>query len=259
MDHRRVQRALFRMQLDPEFARRLRAGDAEASRGLGAEELRLLRGADPSAVSADRDGRRRAQFLSNVSSELPLSIAVGFDVAGFTESNEFHDAVQTDASLPLALARYAHRCSGEEPRPLRALLELEGALARARREPRLGVAPRPGEVVLAAWVFLETLPSGTLALAERVRAAIDADTELPALVLGSEGEETLLVRCSPETSPFRLRAIEVERTSPALAGLLRAACEPASRAALAAALSCARSEIDPIVDELVDARVLLAG
>jgi len=259
MDHRRVQRTLFRMQLDPAFASRLRAGEADASKGLEPVELRLLRRADPSAVSADRDGKRRAQFLANVSSEFRLSIAAGLDVDGFTASREFHEAAQSDASLPLALSCYALRCSSDQPRPLRALVALERALARARRELRPSRAPSPGEVVLAAWVSLASLPAGTLALAERLRAALDAGAKPPELVLSSERDETLLVRSAPAATPFRLRAVEVEHTSPALAALLRAACLPATRAALAAALSTDLADLDPVIDDLIADRVLVAA
>ncbi len=259
MDHRRVQRTLFRMQLDPAFASRLRAGDADASCGLRPEELRLLRSADPRAVSADRDGKRRAQFLANVSSEFPLSIAAGLDVGGFTESSEFHDAVQTDASLPLALARYALRCTSDQPRPLRALLALERELTRARREMRPAREPLAGEVVLAPWVSLESLPAGTLALAERLRASLVAGTDRPALVLASGPEETLLVRSEPAAMPFRLRAVVVEHASPELAALLRAAYEPATRTALAATVPSEREALDPVIDELVADRVLVAA
>ena len=256
MDHRRVQRTLFRMQLDPDFAARLRAGQAEASCGLEAEELLLLRSADPAAVSADRDGKRRAVFLANVASEFPLSLEAGLCVDGFTGSEEFHAAVRADRSLPLALARYALRCSAAQPRPLRALVTLEGALARARRELRPCRAPAPGEVALAPGVSLEVLPAGTLALAERIREALDAGKRTPALALDTAPEETLLVRSAPASRPLGLREVEVEHASPALAALLCAACEPVARATLAAALSTDRAELDPVIDELIADRVL---
>jgi hypothetical protein len=257
MDHRRVQRALFRMQLDPEFAKRLRAGDAQASRGLGEGELGLLRDAAASGVSADRDGKRRAQFLSNVSSELPLSRAAGLRVDGFTESPEFHEAVSADASLPLALARYAIRCSASGPRGLRALVTLESALARARRGLRSCRTPRSGERVLAPEVTLEDVPAGTLALAARLREALDDGQPTPALALNDESAETLLLRSAPSSRPLGLREVEVERVSPALGALLRAALEPTTREALEAATGSTSAELAPILDELVADGVLL--
>ncbi len=259
MDHRRVQRTLFRMQLDPDFASRLRSGEAHASCDLAAEELRLLRAASPAAVSADLAGKRRAQFLANVSSEFPLSIAAGLENHGFGASAEFHAAVCAEQSLPLAFARYALRCTREQPRALRALVALESALTRARRELRPCRPPSSGEVALAARVFLEECPAGTLALAERVRAALDAGAESPALVLASAPDETLLVLSAPAAAPFRLRTARVEHVSPALAALLRAACEPVTRDALVAALSTDRAELDPVIDELIADRLLVAG
>ncbi len=259
MDHRRVQRALFRMQLDPAFASRLRAGDVDASRGLAPGELRLLRSAVPSAVSADRDGKRRAQLLANVASELPLSLAAGLCVDGFPASEEFHGAVCEDGSLPLALARYASRCSRAQPAALRALIALESALARARRELRSSRAPGLGEVALAPWAFVEDFPAGTLSLAARIREALDAGLPPPALVLASAPDETLLLRSKPASRLLGLREVEVEHASLALTALLRAALEPTTRDALAASSSSARAELDPVIDELIADRVLVSG
>lgn len=259
MDHRRVQRTLFRMQLDPRFAEGLRAGAPEAVVDLAAEELALLRGADPTAVAADRDGRRRAQFLANVSGELALSIAAGLDAEGFTASAEFHDAVRRDGSLPLAFAQYALRCSRGGPRTLRALVALESALSRARRSLCARPAPKPGEVVLAPWVFLERVPAGTLALAAGLREALDTSAPLPSAVLDDAGDETLLVRAAPIAPPFRLREVEVEHISPALAALLHAARDARTRAALALGVSTPLVELEPVIDDLVRERILVAG
>jgi hypothetical protein len=259
MGHRRIQRTLFRMQLDPGFATRLRAGEAEASRGLEPDELVLLRAADLVAISADRDGRRRAQFLANVSSEFPLSLAAGLCADGFPASEEFHEAVREDSSLPLALARYAKRCSVAQPPALRALVALESALVRARRALHSRRPPQPGERVLAPWVSLETLPAGTLELAARIREALDAGKPPPPLAFQASPDETLLVRSAPASRPLGLREVEVERLSPALAVLLRAALEPITRAALEAATSSTRAELDPILEELEADGVLTAG
>jgi hypothetical protein len=180
-------------------------------------------------------------------------------VDAFSAAEEFHAAVRADQSLPLAFARYALRCTHEQPLPLRALLALESALARARRELRQCRAPGPGEVALAAWSSLETFPAGTLSLAERLRASLDAGEKSPELVLEPALDETLLVLSAPAVSPFRLRAVEVERASPALAALLRAATEPVTRADLAAVLATERAELDPVIDDLIADRVLMAA
>jgi hypothetical protein len=256
MNHRLVQRTLFRMQLDPGFAARLQTGAPEEADGLGAAELRLLRGADPRALAADRDGKRRRQFLANVSSEFGLSVAGGLDVEGFTTSVEFHEAVRADASLPVAFARYAGRCSHAEPAPLRALIALECALSRARREDRVTPKLRPGELALAATATLVDVPGGTLALAANQRAALDAGMALPILLLPPAVDETLLVRATPAASAFRLRDVAVEHVSPALASLLRETRRPCSRATLGAKLAIAPDDLKEILDELVADGVL---
>src|SRR5262249_12871534 len=151
-NHRAVQRALFRMQLDPSFAARLRAGEADAQ--LGPAELALLRAADPIALSADRDLRRLGQFLRNVSEEFTLSRAAGGSAEGFPSSPEFHDAVQFDRSLPLAFGRYAERCSASGLPAAQAFAALESALARARRELRAASLPGAHELALAPWAWL---------------------------------------------------------------------------------------------------------
>ncbi len=252
MDHRRLQRALFRMQLDPGFAARLRVGDAEAARGLAKPELELLLDADARAVSADRDGRRAAQFLANVASEFPLSCAAGLSVDGFTSSAEFHDAVCADASLLLALARYASRRSGELTPAVRALVALEAALVRARRELRRVRAPGAGEVALAPWAWAVTLPEGTLALATDMHAALDRGAALPAFAISPARGEILLLRAEPEPKAFRLRAVEVEALSPALGALLLDLHEPRVRSEL-------NRDADEVVAELLADRVLVAG
>ena len=237
MNHRAVQRALFRMQLDPGFAARLRAGGAAP--GLGAAELALLRGADAAGLSADRDRRRRGQFLRNVSGEFARSCAAGVSAEAFTSSPEFHAAVAGDASLPLAFGSYAARCSASGSRAQRALVALERALARARRELRAEVAPGPGELMLAPRAWLVTLPAGTLELAAGARAA-----------LAPAGEETVLVLGARERAPFRLREVEAELVSPDLARLLESLERPRSRCEL-------RADGNGIVDELLADGVLV--
>jgi hypothetical protein len=236
VNHRAVQRALFRMQLDPGFA----PGPED---GLGPEELALLRAADPVALSADRDGRRRAQFLRNVSEEFALSCAAGVAADAFTRSPEFHEAVRGDRSLPLAFGRYAERCSASAALEQRALVALEQAMARARRELRAARKPGPGEVALAPWAWLVRVPAGTLELAARVRRTLDRP---------GDADETVLVTAEREAAPFRLRAVEAELVSPALAELLASLVEPRPRAAL-------DPDADGIVAELLAEGVLQSG
>ena len=246
MNHRAVQRALFRMQLDPGFAARLRAGEIDAH--LGAAELALLRAADPGALSADRDLRRLGQFLRNVSEEFARACAAGVPAEGFTSSPEFHDAVARDASLPLAFGRYAERCSADGSRAQRALVALERALARARRELRASGGPGPGELALAPWAWLVALPAGTLDLAAGVRESLD-----PA------GDESVLVLAAREAAPFRLREVQAEALSLDLARLLEAAQKPRALAELARVCGEAESDVAAIASELVAEGVLVAG
>jgi hypothetical protein len=236
MNHRAVQRTLFRMQLDPDFV-------PGAEDGLGAEELALLRRADPVALSADREGRRRAQFLRNVTEEFALSCAAGVPAEGFASSPELHDAVRADASLPLAFGRYAERCSATGLPAQRALVVLELALARARREPRACVAPAAGELALAPWAWLVSVPEGTLDLAARLRAALDGGEPVSALRLEPGGDETVLVLAEREPAPFRLRAVEAELVSPDLAHLLASLERPRTRRALGGELDAVLAEL----------------
>lgn len=263
MNHRRVQRTLFRMQLDPDFATRVRTGapgiGRDADEDLGEAELRLLRNADPAALEADREGKRRRQFLANVCSEFPLSTAGGLEPDGFTSSREFHEAVRSDSSLPLAFADYALRCSPAEIAPLRALIALEVALTRARRAQRKAPEPRRGEVALAASASLVDLPGGTLGLAANQRAALDAGIALPILLLPPAPDETLLLRATPASSAFRLADVSVEGVSPALAALLREAQVGCTRQSLGAKLAISSADLEAVLDELVADGVLAEG
>jgi hypothetical protein len=257
VNHRAVQRALFRMQLDPGFAARLRAGESEAQ--LGAAELALLRAADPVALSADRDLRRLGQFLRNVSEEFALSRAAGVPAEGFPRSPEFHEAVQFDRTLPLAFGRYAERCSASGSPGARALAALECALARARRELRAATSPGRDERALAPWAWLLGLPSGTLDLAVRLREALERGAPLPAIGALGEGEEVVLIVAEREAVPFRLRDVQAEPLSPDLARLLDAAQKPRTLAQLAIACGEPESDVAEIAAELVADGVLVAG
>ena len=268
MDHRRIQRALFRMQLDPGFAARVRAGEPESVRSLalGRAELALVASADPLALSADRDGKRRAQFLRNVSSEFALSLAVAGDprlVEAFTGAREFHQAVAAGESLPLAFASYLEARSARANAPTRAFIALEASLARARRARRSAPALAAGEVALAPWAELVALPDGTLDAAALVRAALDRGEPTPIGVEVSARErENLLLRRRGEPEPFRLADVEVERLSPELAALLARAAKPLdsdARAEQALAAAVSRAELDEIVAGLVADRILIAG
>jgi hypothetical protein len=258
MDHRRIQRALFRMQLDPGFAERVRARepDAIASAVLGAEELELLASADPAGVSADCDGKRRAQFLRNVTSEFGMSLAVARVpglVERFTASREFHEAVSRDESLPLAFADYL--TAAALARGVGALAALEREMARARRTPPLALTVGTGEIALAPCAALVRLPLGTFDAAARVRSALDRGEPVPErLDVRSPPFERILLRRTSQPAPFRLPDVEVEPLSPALGELLARAERPRPRAELAA-----DADLAEVVADLVAQGILVEG
>lgn len=264
---RELQRTLFRMQLDPGFARdlRARAPAALASTGLAPAELAPLLSADPCAVAADPERRRVRQLCGNVALELARTVdraalAAGRDdlLARFVASPELHGALRSDEPLPLALAAYLERelCDARDP-VLRAFLALEAALARARRAAPASRRPGPGEVALGAAASLLELPEGTLAAAE----AADRGEEPPPP--RGDGRETLLVLQAPGRWPGAVREVTVEGLSPALAGLLRAAAQrpldAARRGALARELGAAPDELEELCAELAGEGVLERG
>jgi hypothetical protein len=278
---RRLQRALFRMLHDAEFAARVRAGDAEAaaSTGLGPSDLAGLRGADPAAIAADRDGRRGAQLLRNVTSEFPLCVAAGpradGDDAwtpGFPRSAHFHRAVSEDEPLPLAFAAFAEATARDAKSALfRAFVALEAEMARARRA---GPAPVPalaaGEVALTGWVRLLALPAGTHAAAVALGEALAAGGAGAARVAALEHglavdttERLLVVADACADARFgRLRPVRVEPLPPLVAAFLEAArapLAPAARRAFAAAHDVDAAEMEAVVDEYVAEGVLARG
>jgi hypothetical protein len=268
LDHRALQRALFRMQLDPRFAAQLLDGDPEAQRsaGLGSAELRLLDGVDPRALEADAGGRRRRQFLHNVTSEFPLTLAVvaGDLLEGFSASPVFHRAVAQSEILPLAFAEYLTQVLPEGNWLPRALLELEVRLARARRSEAPACVPPPaGHVVLAEEIELARVREGTFATASAIRSALDQRRPIPSVRDATLAEsETLLVQPQPRASAFALRSIHIERLPPAVADLLETCQSPQSKQALRA-YADARG-IDPkdlydVVESFRADRVLLGS
>jgi hypothetical protein len=240
LDHRGLQRTVFRMQLDPRFAALLQARDPGALRstGLAAAELALIEGIDLRAVAADPGDRRRTQFLRNVSSEFPLTLAVApADVAqGFPGSSAFHDAVAAGGRLPLAFAAYLAQALAGAEHLVRALLELEMRLAHARRATPPPAPELPAQrVALAPEIELATLPEGTFAAASAIRSALD---QRKPIVRPSErhwqDSETLLIQPQPSATPFALGSVHIERLAPAVADLLRQCRSAQSAQALVA-------------------------
>jgi hypothetical protein len=276
MDHRRLQRALFRMQHDPAFAASLRHGDAAAaaSTELGARELALLRGADPVALSADRDGRRTEQLLRNVSSEFRLARAVGPDGTGaaswlaeFPRSSHFHDAVCAGTPFALGFARFAERLAATAPsRLFRALVALEAAMARARRASPERPSVVPGAVVRAGGVSLVDVPAKTHAAATALATAPGAGApplrDLPELDLRETETLLLAVDLDFDARFGRLRPVRVEPLTRLVAAFLRGAERPLdgpARAAFAAAHGLSTADVEAVVGDYVADGVLVLG
>lgn len=274
IDHRRMQRTLLRMQLDAGFARALLAGEPEALRStqLGTEELRLMRELDPVAIAADPFGRRRTQVLGNAASEYALTVATAERAAalpglfeGFGSSAELHEALRDQGRLPLAFGAYAlRRARAAQQRTLAAFAELELALARLRRGSDAPRALRAGELVLGPRACSLALPAGTLARAERARAALDRDEPLPDFARdpqGSDPERALLLR-APRTSAHRLPEVSVEPLSEAVAALLEFLSRPRDRDArsdFARSRGAAPEELEAFAEALVADGVLARG
>lgn len=256
IDHRRMQRTLFRMQHDPGFAARLRARDAEAasSTGLSALDLAQLLSASAAAITADAGGKRRAQFLRNVSSEHALTVSRALSGAdpllleSFTASHRFHDAIREDLRLPIAFGLHACERAAQSGDPLlAALASMELAMARARRGPFMRPEAPPDGFVLGPRADVLTLPEGSIAAAAELRGALDAHRPIPdALSVEPSRKEHALVLGGAERSPHRLAEAAIEQLSP-LAGRLLLLARDAPDAARIAAF-CAAEEVT--ADEL---------
>jgi len=263
IDHRALQRALFRVQLDPSFADRVFAADeaALASLGLGERERAWLLDANPVAVRADKGAQRCAQLVGNLTTEFPRSVwALDGDPLTFVASEEFHAAIAGDEPLPLAFGAWlARRLSG---RAAHALVELERAMARARRSVRSVPPLQAGEVGLAAPCRLLSVPAGTHAWASSVGQALDAGRTPPAARLAAAERELLLLQADADAGPSGRRDVVVEPLEPAVARLLRRAQEPfdaVERAAFAEAEGARPEDLEVFVQSLVDERVLVVG
>jgi len=268
VNHRGLQRALFRMQLDPAFAARLRANEAAAtaSTGLAERELDWLRAADPAALSADREGRRRAQLLRNAASELALSLSAANRpdwLDAFPASESFHRAIAGDLPLPLACAAHLATCAAGSSPALQSLLALETALARARREPRSPQQARTPGLWLASSAWLVELDDGTFAWASALRQALDSEMRPPAAPRSpSRARETVLIAAGERPPTSRLRPVRAERLEPAVAAFLCACADGLD--ARGSAAFCVEHGIepavfDPVVAEFVADGVLVRG
>lgn len=234
-DHRRIQRALFRMLLDPGFAARVRAEGLPEIDPEG-----WLAQLDPALLTADPGDVRVGQLLGNVTLEFAHTVRAAPDiVAGFPRSAAFHRAITSDAPLPLAFAAYAADALPDAPLP-RALLALDTAMAELRRAPDAEVPSTPS---LSPTCRALRLPEGTFAAAVAVR-----EGRAPA-PLGA-GDEHLLLIGGPR-GPDGRRSVGAEVLSAAVAELLGSGpLTDAARAAFAARHGADLADVDALVDEL---------
>lgn len=277
-DHRGVQRALFRMQADAEFAARVLARDAQAvaSTGLSREDLELFHGVEPAALAADPGGRRRTQIAGNAASEFTLTLACAARTPlardfldDFLSSTEFHAALRSDGRLPLAFGDYAERRAREAGAlALGAVARLELAMAKLRRDARVGAGDgtqlhtgKPGTIRLSARARVVELPAGTLELASLLQAAVDANTPAPDGALSGNAEETVLLVAEP-ASVHRLGDVRPELLQPPVDELFSRAREPldrAARAAFARAQGAAPEDLESFLEAYLAEGVLVRG
>lgn len=231
VDHRKLQRTLFRMMLDPTVS----------------PDHPWLRDVDRTALSADHGDRRRKQLLGNVALEFVHTVRTAPPfLDGFVSSPELHAALDSDAPLPLAFAAWAARVLPEGP--WTALLALETAMAVARRtESHRPAAPldrSPG-----TWVV--TLPEGTVALAD----ALQTGQEPP---FAGTGLETVVILGTGPLGPGRTVTVEV--VPEAIADLLRSCpLGPEGLSAFAARHGADDADVSDLVAGLVADGILTRG
>lgn len=235
IDHRRLQRVLFRMQLDPRFCDDLLAGTAKAvkSSGLSERELGWLRKAGHAAITADKDKKRAGQVLGNITLEYRTSITVAIAVGDrlredFFADDLFHDAMMNGERLPIVFGRYAARRAQESAHPLLIdAVAIDRVLVDARRGDAERRSANPSaQWRLAAHVRTVVVRDGTHEYLTALRAAVDrgrrADPIPPHLAHVEKTTETLLVTAKT-VAKHRVREVLVERLEPAVADLIASA------------------------------------
>ena len=257
IDHRRLQRALFRAQMDPSFATEVFAGSDPA--------LALIRAASRAGISADPRGTRRLQVLGNATLEFRLSLAGCDDprarLEGFASSLEFHAAIDADRPLPLAAGAYLCRVLADQAWPS-ALAQLELALAQVRRQ-GAGPVPPAGMWQCALRAAVIDLPVGTLARAGEIQSALHAGRACPANPFDpSEHRESILVYACPGANPWALLDAIPEEVNEAIAALFRSAKQAIDAEALetfAAGFDATAADLLPLMHEYRDEGALVYG
>lgn len=265
-----MQRTLFRMQCDDDFAARVfaRESSALATIELKPTELELLCSLSPAGVRADPGGTRKGQVLGNIATEFVLTIAEA-SAAGqrdlldaFLGSAEFHAAMIEDTRMPLAFGAYAtRRASGVASSALTGLVELECAMVRARRAETSAPKLAAGEVLLAPGSKLVRIAAGQADYADALRANLEAGAPLPSF-RALQGSELILVAPRPAANIFALGEVHVERLDSPVDQLLESARQPLgidARAALAERFDASPADLERFVRDLIDDGLLIAG
>lgn len=257
IDHRRLQRTLFRAQMDPGFAEQLFASDDP--------ELALLRQASRAGITADPRGTRRLQVLGNATLEFRLCLA-SCDAPrerldAFASSPEFHAAIEQDRPLPLAAGSYLCRVLAAQPWP-HALARLESALAEVRRANPTSPPP-PETWQRSARAQVIELPVGTLARAAEIQTALHAGKPCPPNpVAPSEHQEAILVYAKPSPNRWALADAIPEEVNEAVAALFQLAEQPLDGASLeefATGYGATAADLLPIMQEYRDEGALIYG
>ena len=257
IDHRLLQRTLFRAQMDPAFAAEVRASTDP--------RLALLRAASSAGITADPRGTRRLQVLGNATLEYRLCLASCDDPRGrleaFASSPEFHAAIEQDQPLPHAAGSYLQRVFAEQPWPA-ALAKLEAQLARLRRAPD-GPQPPAGCWQRSHRACVVRLPAGTLAYAAAIQQALHAGQPCPAAPAPPSGEtEALLLHAPPSTHRWKLADAIPEEVNEAVAALFERAGEALDEAALeafAAAYGARAEDLLPLMHDYARDGALVLG
>lgn len=276
IDHRRLQRALFRLQLDEALATRVFAGAAADldSLALSEAEVALLTAGGLAGVTADPGGRRRTQVLANASSEFTLSLAVAARLNQaylqvFSRSPELHKAIRDDEPLPFAFASYARRIARSLGEPaLEALVDFEEALARVRRAHRGDSTRRAStaDLDLPLHSLLIPLPVGVFGFAEGLRLAIDRQQPLPVTPgIPPAPTELVLAVPRPAESVHLLAEVHAERLQPPTDELFRRIAgataerpfDAAERARFAREQGAEPEDLEAFVDTLVSDGLLV--
>jgi hypothetical protein len=257
IDHRRLQRTLFRAQMDPSFAAQLFEGSEP--------EHALIRQASRAGITADPRGTRRLQVLGNATLEFRLSLAGCDDplarLEDFASSVEFHAAIEHDLPLPLAAGAYLCRVLADQAWPS-ALAELELALAQVRRQNAGPQAP-PDCWQRASRAAVIDLPVGSVARAAEIQAALHAGKPCPENPAPpSEHLESILVYARAGTNPWALADAIPEEVNEAVAALFRRAEQPLDAQALdtfATEFDATASDLLPLMHEYRSEGALVYG